>query len=80
MTPNGNHFYETPDLKQGAFLLANNVIFRGLKWDSKHIQATLLFDEPPDSVLAEWIKSQSKFLKEYQTCRDFLRDKIEEER
>ena len=80
MNLNGNHFYETPDLKQGAFLLANHVVFRGLKWDAKHKQATLLFDIPPDSVLAEWIKGQSKFLKEYQEARDFLRDRIEEER
>jgi hypothetical protein len=76
----GNHFYETSDLKLAAFLLTNDVVFHGLKWDAKRTQATFLFAMPPDDVLAEWMKGKSDFLDQYQKARNILRDKVEEER
>ena len=73
---NGNGFYSTKFLRLAAFLYANKVPFRGLRWDNPD-QATFLFDTPPDGLLAEWMKETEDFIRSYENAKNFLRDKTE---
>ncbi len=75
---NNNHF-ETTDLKLAAFLYAKDVFFDGLRWPTPQ-QAVFLFQQPPDEILAAWLKEEGKFIKKYEDARNFLRDTVEGKR
>jgi hypothetical protein len=76
-TPNG--LFETTNLTLAAFLYAKEVEFNGLRWTNPN-QAVFLFEQPPDEILASWLKDDGKFIKKYEEARIFLRDKVDGKR
>lgn len=70
-----NGKFETTDLKFASYLYAKGVPYNGLRWPTPQ-QAVFLFEQPPDDILASWLKDEGKFIKKYETARNYLRDDV----
>jgi hypothetical protein len=72
-----NSKYKTPNLNQAAYLYAKDIPFLYIEWSPNSDKALFVFENPPDEVLAGWMRDEGLFIKRYEDARNILRDKLE---
>ena len=76
-----NHPYETTDLGLAAYLVIQAVPYLGFRWaklaDANiKPQAFFIFESPPDTILAAWMKEDGDRFRKFRKAFDELREDI----
>lgn len=75
MNKNSNNHFETTDLGLAAFLIINDIPYLGVRWITPQ-QAYFIFNTPPDSLLASWMKEDGGKFRSFQKAIAMLREDV----
>jgi len=75
MMQKSNNHYETTDLGLAAYLFINHIAYCGVRWPTPQ-QAVFIFETPPDTLLAAWMKEDGEQYRSFQRAIATLREDV----